>query len=78
MYMVPQYKSIRCPNSREHLGFQTCGSLLGAVKEGKLYLRCPHCHQFFEIKIVDNDNIEMTPLPQNIKLFLQSNLRVVL
>jgi hypothetical protein len=69
--------SIRCPNLRPHLGYNVCGRLLGAVEDGKIYLRCSDCGQFFEITIKENDLIEMRPLSKNTKLQLKSTLRAI-
>ena len=69
--------AVRCPNERPHNNYSLCGRLLCAVKDGKIYVSCPCCKQFFELKILENDNVELTPAPRNIRFEFDTKLKVI-
>lgn len=71
------FNSIRCPNDRKHADYCLCGRLLGLIKDGKIYLYCEMCKQFYEITIKENDTVEMTIVSKNKRLSLISNLKLV-
>lgn len=71
------FTSIRCPNKREHTNYCLCGRLLGILKDGKIYLYCEMCKQFYEITIKENDTVEMTVLSKSKRLKMSSNLKMV-
>jgi hypothetical protein len=69
--------SIRCPNERPHGQYNLCGHLLGALYEDEIYVYCSNCKIFHKITIRDNNTIEMSSLPQKIRLDLKTTLRLV-
>ena len=75
--MIDNLSSIRCPSIRNHNKYQLCGRLLGAVKDGEIYLYCETCKTFYKISVDDNDNIEMIPLAKNKRLSFKTSLRLV-
>ena len=70
-------KSVRCPSYRKHHKYETCGHLLAGVKDGIVYLYCEMCKQFYRIDILENDNIEMTPLAKTDKIKFETSLRKI-
>jgi hypothetical protein len=75
--MKKEYSSIRCPNERPHSKYDVCGHLLGAVRDGIVYVYCDECKIFYKIEAKDNDTIEMSPLPRNVKLDLKTTMRAL-
>lgn len=75
--MQENLSSIRCPSIRNHDKYQLCGRLLGAVKDGQIYLYCEVCKMFYKISITDNDTLEMIPLTKNTRLSFKTALRLV-
>lgn len=71
------FTPIRCPETREHGKYTLCGRLLGAVKDGKLYVYCEHCKQFYRVDILENDVLEMTRLPKNERLKFKPSLKIL-
>ena len=75
--------SIRCPEEREHkvsnsnVSYPTCGHLLAAICNGVIYLRCPVCKVFWEVHVVDGNNVEMRRVDTKTTLRLKSNIRAV-
>lgn len=75
--MNDTFSSIRCPNNRPHSKYNSCGHLLGAVKDGKVYVYCDECKIFYGVEALDNDTIEMSPLEKSIKLDLKTTMRAM-
>jgi hypothetical protein len=76
--MNDTFSAIRCPNERPHGHYSLCGRLLGITVDKKIYLYCEDCKNFFEIVILDNNLVEMSPLPKNMKLRLQTAIRAII
>lgn len=74
---MEQYTPIRCPEIREHGQYTLCSRLLGAAKDGKLYLYCEQCKRFYEISIGENDVIDMKLLPKKLRLEFGPSLRII-
>ena len=72
------FTGIRCPLPRKHVKYDNCGRLLLAIKDGKIFPYCEMCKTFFELTILDNDNVEMRPLNKKERLKLKTNLRVII
>lgn len=69
--------SVRCCNHRPHLKYDTCGRILCAIKDGRIFLYCSQCKQFFEMIVYENDNVELKPVPKNTRFDLETRLRVI-
>lgn len=74
---MKEFTPIRCPEDRTHGHYEMCGKLIGAIKDGVIYLYCSECKTFYKIDILDNDVIEMTPLPKNERLNFGLSLRYI-
>lgn len=75
--MNNKYSAIRCPNDRPHNKYKLCGRIIGVIHDKKIFLYCPDCKQFFEIVILDNDNVELVPVTKNIRFRLKTAIRAI-
>jgi len=75
---MEKINAIRCPNDRPHNKYNLCGRLLGVVIDNKICLYCEDCGQFFQLVIKENNNVEMTPLPKNIKFKFKTAIRAII
>jgi phage FluMu protein Com len=81
--MVNTLYSIRCPEDRKHLNkekdveYPTCGHLLAMIDDEFLYLRCPICKVLWKVKVHNASSIEMTLVPKEQQIQLESTLKVI-
>lgn len=75
--------SIRCPEDRKHysknkdIEYPTCGHLLAMIDNEFIYLRCPICKLLWKVKIHSETAIEMTLVPKEQQIQLESTLKVI-
>ena len=75
--------AIRCPKDRKHttkssgIEYPTCGHLLAGIQDNVIFLRCDVCKKFWELHVVDGNNVELRECSQE-KINLPSNLRVII
>lgn len=69
--------SIRCGEIRPHGKYETCGRLLAAIDEGRIFLYCEMCKKFYELILKPNDNAELAAVSKDIRVKLKNKLRLM-
>lgn len=75
--------AIRCPNPRKHttkrsgVEYPTCGHLMAGIQDGTLFLHCEICKTFWELDVIDDNNVELRKCTQE-KFILPSSLRAII
>lgn len=69
--------AVRCANNNPHGKYDTCGRLLCIIKDGAIILHCPVCREFIELKILNNENVQLKRLPKDTRFDLKTSLRLV-
>lgn len=67
--------SIRCGKSRPHGKYETCGRLLAAVDNGRIFLYCEMCKGFFELIMLPEDHAELAEVSKETSIKLKNKLR---